>query len=108
MKNISFSEALEGYSIFAHTRLSENTIRDYFNTFGKFQQFLGEDMCLDDIGVALIEKFMFSYRNMAKKTLVNYHIALCALWTWAYDRKFVAEKTPQQYTPLILLSARTF
>ena len=99
MKQITFSEALEGYMIFAQTRLSENTIRDYLNTFTKFQKFLGEDLYLDDIGVSLIEKFMFSYRQMAKKTLVNYHIALCALWTWAYDRKFVNEKIPQQYQP---------
>ncbi len=100
MQNLTFDAALEGYKIYAETRLSENTLGDYYNTFNKFRDFLGVDMDFDAIKVNLIEKFLFTYKHLSKKTLVNYHVALCALWTWAFDRGFVSEKVPQQYKPL--------
>ena len=38
---ITFSQAVEGYTLAAHSRrLSEYTLLDYHNTFRKFQAFL--------------------------------------------------------------------
>jgi len=99
MQNLTISQVVEGYNIFAQTRLSPNTIRDYSTTITRFQEFLGVDMLFDDIKVDLIESFLFSHRNLSKKTIKNYHTGLSALWSWAHERKFVSEKVPQQYRP---------
>ncbi len=97
MQKLTISQVVEGYNIFAQTRLSPNTIRDYSNTINRFMDYLGVDMVFEEIKVDLIEGFLYSYRNLSKKTIKNYHTGLSALWTWAYDRKFVSEKVPQQY-----------
>lgn len=99
MKNLTFSQALEGYFIFAQSRLSKNTLQDYANTFRKFQKFLGVDLEINQIDAAQIEAFLNSFRHLKKKTLLNYHTGLSALWTWAYGRKIVAEKVPQSVKP---------
>lgn len=99
MRPITFSEALDGYLLFAEPRLSPHTLADYFNTFRKFQDYLGSDVPLVDITVEHIAEFIRSYNFLKKKTLSNYHVGLCALWTWAYQQKIVTVKVPQEYTP---------
>ncbi len=49
MKQLTLSQALEGYVLFAEPKLSPHTLQDYFNTFRKFQSFLGEDLLINDI-----------------------------------------------------------
>lgn len=99
MKNLTLSQSIEGYFIFAQSRLSENTLQDYANTFRKFQDFLGSDIELNRIETNQIEAFLNSFHHLKKKTLLNYHTGLSALWSWAYDRKLVAEKVPQSVKP---------
>ena len=99
MKQITISQALEGYILFAEPKLSPHTLQEYFNTFRKFQVFLGEDILINDINVEHIAGFISQYQHLKKKTLRNYHTGLSALWTWAYQQKLVDEKVPQQYTP---------
>jgi len=44
MNNFTLSQAIEGYALYFHARhLSQNTFNDYFNTYNKFIDFLGED-----------------------------------------------------------------
>ena len=92
-------EAKEGYILFAEPKLSPHTLQDYFNTFRKFQAFLGEDLLINEITVEKIAGFISQNQHLKKKTLRNYHTGLSALWTWAFQQKLVEEKVPQQYTP---------
>lgn len=99
MKQLTFTQALEGYILFAEPNLSPNTLADYFNTFRKFQRFIGDDLLINEINVEHIAGFISQHQHLSKKTLKNYHTGLSALWTWAYQQKLVDEKVPQQYTP---------
>lgn len=94
--SLSFSQAVEGYLLAAQARrLSEHTLFDYINTFRKFQAYL-EEVGLDDdppiasIQAKMVESFLASQR-VSKKTVLNYHIGLSALWTWAVAEGLVKE-----------------
>ena len=80
---ITFSKAIAGYMLSAEARhLSQNTLRDYTTTLRKFQDFLQEDPPVSKITTQHIAAFLGSL-TVAKKTVLNYHIGLSALWTWA-------------------------
>jgi integrase/recombinase XerD len=91
MKNqITFSQALEGYLLYADaSRLSPHTIADYTNTFRKFQDFLSDDPPINEITVDQVRRFMAAQDHISKKTLLNYHTGLSALWTWATEEEVV-------------------
>lgn len=83
ISNISFSKAVAGYLLAAEARhLSKNTLRDYSTTFRRFFDFLGEDVPFVQISHKQVEAFLRSL-DVSKKTVLNYHIGLSALWTWA-------------------------
>ena len=87
---IMFSKAVAGYLLAAEARhLSKNTLIDYSRTFRKFQEFLGEDLPFAKVTRQQIEDFL-RLQAVAKKTLLNYHIGLSALWTWAVNEELVA------------------
>lgn len=91
--NISLSKVIDGYFLAANTRrLSMGTIRDYSNTFGKFEEFLGPDSPMGKITAEHIRGFLAAQR-VSKKTLLNYHIGLSALWIWALNENLVHEHT---------------
>lgn len=88
---ITLSQAFEGYLLAANARhLSPGTLADYKNTFRKFISFLDADPPMGDITSKQIESFLAN-QNVAKKTIMNYHIGLSALWTWAVGEKVVSE-----------------
>jgi integrase/recombinase XerD len=87
---ITFSQALEGYLLYADaSRLSPHTIADYTNTFRKFQDFLSDDPPINEITVDQVRQFMAAQDHISKKTLLNYHTGLSALWTWATEEELV-------------------
>ena len=88
MKNqIPLSEAIAGYELAAQARrLSEKTIADYQNTFNKFTLFLDNDPPLDEITPDDVRRFLAG-QAVSKKTLLNYHTGLSALWTWAVEEE---------------------
>ena len=90
MKNeFSFSQAVEGYLLAANARwLSPHTIKDYVNTFRKFDVFLQEDPPVSSITSKQVESFL-AIQTVSKKTLLNYHSGLSALWTWAVNEELV-------------------
>ena len=89
---ITFSQALEGYSLYADARrLSLHTIADYTNTFRKFQAFLGDDPPIVSITADQIRAFFASLDHLSKKTILNYHTGLSALWTWAVEEGLVEQ-----------------
>lgn len=86
--NLSLSKVIEGFMIACQSRrLSEHTIRDYRHTLGKFLSHTG-DMNFSQITHAQISAFL-SAQSVGNKTLLNYHIALSALWTWAIKQEYV-------------------
>ena len=86
----TLGQIIDGYLLAAQARrLSEHTIADYINTLNKFRQFIGEDTPFVDISRAQIERFLAGFEGkISKKTLLNYHIGLSALWTWAYNNSY--------------------
>lgn len=85
MKNqITLSSAIDGYLLHARARrLSPYTIRDYTTTFRKFADFLAHDPPLAAITPGQVRRFLASQNGISKKTLLNYHTGLSALWTWS-------------------------
>ena len=96
MKNqITFSKAIEGYLLNAQARrLSPHTIADYTNTFRKFQAHLDQDLPISQITKDHIRSFL-AVQTVSKKTLLNYHTGLSALWSWAFNEGFVIENIVQ-------------
>ena len=101
MDEITFSKAIEGYLLYAHSRrLSEHTVADYHNTFRRFVAFLApDDPPLHAIGLDVVEGFFAGLEGLSKKTIVNYHTGLSALWTWAVKRRIVDEHVLRQFVP---------
>jgi site-specific recombinase XerD len=83
------SQAWGGYLINAEARsLSQNTINDYGRTFERFLKWRG-DVTVDQVTKSDIERFMRSLNGLSKKTKLNYHIGLSALWTWLIDEQLI-------------------
>lgn len=99
MNNCSFSKALDAYLVFAESRLSPHTIAEYSNTFQKFMNFIGQDMLVDDINPFLIERFLQSQTSVSKKTRLNYHTGLSALWTWMVLRGLAVKNVVREVKP---------
>ena len=89
-KPITLSQAIDGYLLYASARrLSAHTIADYTNTFRKFQESLADDPPLATISADRIRAFLAAQTGVSKKTLLNYHTGLSALWTWALREDLV-------------------
>lgn len=92
---LKYSQALQGFLLTSQARrLSSHTIRDYSHTLTKFQAFLKKDLYIDDITARHIEEFLAAQLHLSKKTVLNYYVGLCALWTWAVREKFAAHHVP--------------
>jgi integrase len=88
---ITFSQAVEGYMLDAYARkLSKDTLSDYTNTFRKFDIFLRDDPLISRISPRDVKLFL-AEQQISKKTLLNYHVGLSALWTWAVADGIVDE-----------------
>lgn len=81
------------------SRYSENTLRDYQTTYNKFMLFLDKDPDIQDIEDNLIAEFLASQTDVCDKTVLNYHIGLSSLWTWAAKRKIVDQNIVRLVTP---------
>ena len=91
MNTITFSQAIEGFVLSLNARrLSQNTINDYLNTLRKFHLFLGEDPPMDEINLSQVKLFLAS-QDVSKKTILNYHTGLSAMWTWAVAEDLAKE-----------------
>jgi integrase/recombinase XerD len=100
MSKITFSQAKQGYLLAAGARhLSEHTIRDYVNTLTKFSNFLGEDLPVEEINRHHIEAFFAAQTKVSNKTILNYHVGLSSLWTWAVSEHIVPKHIVREVTP---------
>jgi site-specific recombinase XerD len=97
--SITLSQAIEGYYLDAQSRrLSEHTLADYGVTFRKLQDFLKSDPPLASITAEHIRQFLGD-QDVSKKTVLNYHTGLTALWTWATQARFVPANVVRDVTP---------
>ena len=88
---ITFSQAVAGYELAALARrLSPHHLLDYFTTYRKFQDFLASDPLIVDITPHQVQSFLAG-QAVSKKTLLNYHPGLSALWTWCLAEGLVVE-----------------
>jgi integrase/recombinase XerD len=98
--SITFSQALEGWTIAAQARrLSVNTLADYANSFRRFQAFLRDDPDIRSIDAAKITRFMSSLGGLSDKTALNIHTALSSVWHWALDEKIVERNVVRDVAP---------
>jgi len=88
MANLTLNQVVAGYELAAHARkLSEHTILDYLGTFSKFSRFLEDDPDFKSITIEQVREFLANQTTVSKKTVLNYHTGLSALWTWAVKEK---------------------
>lgn len=93
------SQVVDGFIIDARARkLSENTIRDYSNTYRKFIASVG-DVEIADITADDVRRFMASLTDLRAKTVRNYHMALSSLWGWSVENKLASENVIRRIKP---------
>ena len=99
-KPISLSQTLLGYTLAANARrLSPCTLAEYTNTYRKLQAFLPDDPPLAAITIGQIRAFLDSLSNLSKKSLLNAHTDLSALWAWALREQIVARNIIRDVDP---------
>lgn len=92
MKSLKLSQVIFGYKIAIQARrLSPDTLRDYQRTMRKILEHLNEDPEFDAITADDIRGFLAGLDGISKKTLLNYHVGLSALWSWAVGEGFAVE-----------------
>jgi integrase/recombinase XerD len=88
MKPLLLSKAIEGFVLACKARkLSEHTLTDYERTMRKFVAHVG-DSPIQKITSTQVAAFLAS-QPWSAKTVLNYHIGLSALWTWAVKEGYV-------------------
>lgn len=111
MKQLTYAQAVDGYLLDARAqRLSADTIRNYTLTFRRFGEWLGVELLLAEITPAQVSAFLASLaqpqtpaggvavrppKGLSKKTTLNYHGALGALWSWAVREGYAAANVVQ-------------
>jgi integrase/recombinase XerD len=99
-KTFPLSTIIDGYLLSLGARhLSPHTITSYTSTLRKFSAFLVTDPNVTDITSQHVEQFMASFSGLANKSLLNYYIALSALWTWMVKENFVPENIIRKVAP---------
>jgi integrase/recombinase XerD len=103
---ISLTQTIQGFLLSAAAeQLSSHTIADYQVTLRRFEAFVGGETPMDGIKRSQVEAFLASLaqpqevpgavtrrlRGLSKKTILNYHTGLSALWTWAVREGVASE-----------------
>lgn len=97
---VRLSQAVEGFFITARSRrLAAGTLRDYDTTLRRFEQFLGADPPMVSITADDVREFLSSLDGLSAKTILNYHVGLSALWTWALSEALVERNVVRAVRP---------
>jgi site-specific recombinase XerD len=89
MRSLPLSKVIEGFTLACRARqLSVHTIDDYSRTMKKFAAHVG-DQSINSITSTQVSAFLASQTKLSKKTVLNYHIGLSAMWTWAEKEQYV-------------------
>lgn len=97
MECITFSRATQQYfEACRAARFSDNTLKDYRNTYKRFIKFLDDDPPITSLTSATIVRFMSTVSDVSKKTALNYHTGLSALWHWGVDQGILTQNVVRQ------------
>ena len=78
-------------------RYSPHTIRSYEVILHKFSDFLGGSRTrFASVGISDIRRFLGSLNGVSDKTVLNHHIALSSLWSWAVENGYTDEQIVQK------------
>lgn len=103
MNSIPLSTAIDGFKLHLDARrLSRHTVSDYDVTLRKFVAYLVDhglpDPPLDSLTHAHVAGFLAA-QTVSKKTILNYHTGLSALWTWAVRFEYARLNVVRQVVP---------
>ena len=72
----------------------------FFSLFldSPFSNFLDDDLPLEEITRHHIEAFFSAQTKVSNKTILNYHVGLSALWTWAVSEHIVPNRVVREVT----------
>lgn len=97
---VRFSQVIEGYFLAARARrLSANTLANYAYGFRRFAVWLGEDQVLARVTAGDVRAFLGSLEELAPKSILNIHVALSSLWTWAVGEGLAESNVVREVTP---------
>lgn len=112
---LTLAQIIDGFLLDQEARqLSKNTIRDYRTSLKKLQAFLVEDLQFDKITKSQVVAFLTDLgenpqphpgatkrapKPLSKKTILNVHIGLSALWTWAVAEGYVDRHLMREIEP---------
>jgi len=100
MDEVTFSQATEGYFIAARARrLSGSTVTQYAYAFRRFLAFSERDPLLGEVRPDDVRAFLNSLDGLAPKSVLNIHIALSALWTWAMREGLIERNVVRDVVP---------
>lgn len=86
MKRLTLTQVIFGYQMAVQARrLSPDTLKDYNRTLTRFTAFLEDDPFFEQISAGQVREFLGSLNGVSKKTVLNYHVGLSALWSWAVE-----------------------
>jgi site-specific recombinase XerD len=113
--DIQLSKAIDGYLLDARARqLSDRTIEGYERSMRRFLDWIDGDPIMSEITADDIRRFQVWLgrvkrapagiinrppQRLSKKSILNIHIALSALWTWAGNEGFVDTHIVRSITP---------
>ncbi len=112
--SLTLASAIEGFLLACEARqLSPNTVRDYTVTLRTFADFAGPDAPFAAIDERVILRYMVSLAlpqprpgavdrppaPLSKKTALNRHTGLSALWTWAKAEGYVTRNVVREVEP---------
>jgi len=87
---ITLSQAIEGYFIYAHARrLSPQTLDNYDWGLQKLEAYLKDDPPFAAITTAQIRAFLNSLHHLSNRSLINVRSGMSALWTWGVHEGLV-------------------
>lgn len=91
----SLDALIQGYMLHAEaSRYSQSTIDQYTQIFRDFTACV-QVPTLNDIDSDDVEMFLALKEGVSDSTLAKYHTALCSLFTWALEQRFVEENIMQ-------------
>jgi integrase/recombinase XerD len=97
---ITIAQAITDFYIAKRAeRLSPNTIKEYTITLTRFEKHTGSEKLITDITPGDIRSFLAGLDHLSKKTVLNAHVALSSLWTWAVRDGYCVEHVVHQVKP---------
>jgi integrase/recombinase XerD len=99
--DITLETAIEQFFLAKRAqRLSEHTLEGYRYNLDRFVAYIGKDTRLASITPSHIRAYLASLNpELSAKSVLNIHVTLSSLWTWAVGDGLVREQIVRKVTP---------